>query len=40
MVAVYDSQGAEGLLPKRGNTKYSKELKLQAVTDYHSAFAA
>lgn len=36
MVAVYDSQGAEGLLPKRGNTKYSKELKLQAVTDYLS----
>jgi len=34
MIAVYESQGEDGLRPKKNNKKYSKELKLQAVTDY------
>lgn len=36
IVANYESQGEEGLLAKKQNKKYSKELKLDAVTDYLS----
>lgn len=34
MVAVYDTQGQDRLLPHKRNNKYSKGLKLEAVTEY------
>lgn len=35
-VAIYESQGVAGISPKKSNRRYSKELKLQAVTGYLS----
>ena len=34
MVAVYDTQGQDRLLPHKRNNKYSKELKLEAINEY------
>lgn len=36
IILVYESQGCEGLMVKGQNNKYSKEIKLQAVTEYLS----